>query len=434
MQQNTVFISYRRVMSKHLARSIYIHLQVHGWDVFLDVNTIDSGDFDRIILNQIGARAHFILLISAGALERCAQANDWVLREIQEAVRLERNIVPIVEEGADFQRELAYLPVEIRDAISKKNALPLPHFFFDAALEMLRTRFLKAPEYIPVQEISAIERHEVQRRLLNMENAPAFDEAVSLAQVFKGKRNQDWHPFTTTFPDLPIPETSFCLVPVGAFTMGGGEFSIEHPAHVQQIKSPYWIGQYPITNAEWRQAVNLGVVSEPHHVGDALTWYHDPQFARAPVVGIDASMAKSFAAWMGCQLPSEVEWEYAVRGVESWLYAWGNDWTPSKSIYLVNSGNKPALITTKPEGKSWVGAWHMIGNVWEWTRSRYEPYPYHAQDGREQDQNMGNAHRILRGGSFGLSGEEMMRASFRYDESPASYDLNWGLRLVRPFA
>ncbi len=131
MEQKTVFISYRRALSKHLARSIYMDLRANGWDVFLDVNTIDSGDFDRIILNQIGARAHFILLISPGSLERCANPGDWVLREIQEAVRLERNIVPIIEEGVDFDREMGYLPADLRQVVSKKSGIPLVHSHFE---------------------------------------------------------------------------------------------------------------------------------------------------------------------------------------------------------------------------------------------------------------------------------------------------------------
>jgi hypothetical protein len=67
-----------------------------------------SGDFDRIIFNEIRARAHFILLISSGSLEGCANEGDWGLGEIQEAVRLERNIVPVIEEGADFTHDRSY--------------------------------------------------------------------------------------------------------------------------------------------------------------------------------------------------------------------------------------------------------------------------------------------------------------------------------------
>ena len=169
MEQKTVFISYRRALSKHLARSIYQDLKMNGWDVFLDVNTIDSGDFDRIILNQIGARAHFILLISKGSLERCANNGDWVLREIQEAVRLGRNIVPIVEEETNFSQEISNLPEALRQVISKKNSLPLPHFYFDPAMGMLRKRFLKIPEYVKIQEAPAEDHAEVQRRLNSIE-------------------------------------------------------------------------------------------------------------------------------------------------------------------------------------------------------------------------------------------------------------------------
>lgn len=167
MEQKTVFISYRRALSKHFARSVFLALTGQGFDVFLDVNTIDSGDFDRIILNQIGARAHFILLISDGSLARCANAGDWVLREIQEAVRLDRNIVPVIEEGAIIEKEMSYLPADLRAIVSKKNALPLPHFYFDDGMEKLRSRYLKRPEYINIMPLPVAEQVEAQRRMVN---------------------------------------------------------------------------------------------------------------------------------------------------------------------------------------------------------------------------------------------------------------------------
>ncbi|MBK9751004.1 MAG: toll/interleukin-1 receptor domain-containing protein [Chloroflexi bacterium] len=54
---NTVFISYRRSTSSYLARAIYMDLKQHGYDVFMDVQSIDAGQFDEIILRQIEARA-----------------------------------------------------------------------------------------------------------------------------------------------------------------------------------------------------------------------------------------------------------------------------------------------------------------------------------------------------------------------------------------
>jgi parallel beta-helix repeat protein len=171
MEQKTVFISYRRTQSRHLAGRIAQILRVHGFDVFLDVDTIDSGDFGQIILNQIATRAHFILVISRGSLKRCKNPDDWLLREIQEAIRLGRNIVPVVDEGSDFFSEIGMLPSELRDSISHKNTLPLNHFYFDSGMEKLQERFLKTPQYIQVNATPAEEPQENERRLAKPHDA-----------------------------------------------------------------------------------------------------------------------------------------------------------------------------------------------------------------------------------------------------------------------
>ena len=76
--EKTVFISYRRAASSFLARAIFQNLTASGYDVFMDVESIDSGTFDTIILNQIAARAHFIIILTPGSVERCIENNDWL--------------------------------------------------------------------------------------------------------------------------------------------------------------------------------------------------------------------------------------------------------------------------------------------------------------------------------------------------------------------
>ena len=140
--EKTVFISYRRSASRHLARSITLDLRAHGYDVFFDVDTLDNGAFDQIVLRQIALRAHFVLVLSRGSLERCAEEGDWLRREIEEALATGRNIVPILEAGFSFSSEAKHLPESLSD-LPRFNGIPLYPYYFDAAMETLRKRFLK---------------------------------------------------------------------------------------------------------------------------------------------------------------------------------------------------------------------------------------------------------------------------------------------------
>ncbi|MBN1563236.1 MAG: toll/interleukin-1 receptor domain-containing protein, partial [Anaerolineae bacterium] len=68
--EKTVFISYRRTNMYH-AQAVYLALKNAGFDAFIDYQSIDSGAFDQVILNQIAARAHFVVILTPSALERC---------------------------------------------------------------------------------------------------------------------------------------------------------------------------------------------------------------------------------------------------------------------------------------------------------------------------------------------------------------------------
>lgn len=141
---NTVFISYRRETSAFIARAIFMDLRLHKYDVFMDVESIHSGEFESVILEQLSTRAHFLLILTAGTLERCENPKDWVRREIEEAIRTKRNIIPILVNDFQF-KNIETLPTESLRELSKYNALTLPHEYFDAAMERLRRKFLAVP-------------------------------------------------------------------------------------------------------------------------------------------------------------------------------------------------------------------------------------------------------------------------------------------------
>jgi hypothetical protein len=96
--EKTVFISYRRT-DEPWALAVFGDLTQHGYDVFVDYDGLASGNFETAILENIKARAHFLVLLTPTALERCGDPKDWMRREIEAALDSQRNIVPLMLES-----------------------------------------------------------------------------------------------------------------------------------------------------------------------------------------------------------------------------------------------------------------------------------------------------------------------------------------------
>lgn len=143
--EKTVFISYRRT-NLPWALAVFQDLTHHGYDVFLDYSGIASGDFESAILGNIKARAHFLVLLTPSALERCDNPADWLRREIETALTYQRNIVPLMLEGFDFAAPA--IVGQLRGtlaALKHYNGLPVPPAYFAEAMERLRSRYLNVP-------------------------------------------------------------------------------------------------------------------------------------------------------------------------------------------------------------------------------------------------------------------------------------------------
>ncbi|MGA2350143.1 MAG: tetratricopeptide repeat protein [Terracidiphilus sp.] len=141
----TVFISYRRT-NIPWALAIFQNLTHYGYDVFFDYNGIPSGDFEGIILGNITARAHFLVLLTPSALERCGESGDWLRREIETALDTRRNIVPLMLEGFDFGTpKIASQLTGKLVTLKGYNGLSIPPDYFLEAMDRLRNRFLNVP-------------------------------------------------------------------------------------------------------------------------------------------------------------------------------------------------------------------------------------------------------------------------------------------------
>ncbi|HEY3476910.1 MAG TPA: TIR domain-containing protein [Anaerolineales bacterium] len=143
--EKTAFISYRRT-NIPWALLIYQDLTHHGYDVFFDYKNIKSGDFEQVIIENIQGRAHFVVILTPSALERCNQPGDWLRREIELAIDEKRNIIPLMLEGFNFSSPSIskYLTGKLA-ALKKYNGLNVPADYFEAAMVKLRNDFLTIP-------------------------------------------------------------------------------------------------------------------------------------------------------------------------------------------------------------------------------------------------------------------------------------------------
>ena len=182
--EKTVFISYRRT-NLPWALFVYQNLTMHGYDVFFDYQSIDSGNFESVILDNIRARAHFIVILSPSALENCNKPDDWLRREIETAIDENRNIIPFMVESFDFGSQV------VKNALTGKlkilstyNGLPVQNTYVFEAMQRLRNRYLnKALSDVPkaTLRVNARKITEMQKAAAN--NAPLVDIEKELADT-----------------------------------------------------------------------------------------------------------------------------------------------------------------------------------------------------------------------------------------------------------
>lgn len=128
-----VFISYRRDGGFSSAKLLYEHLRNLGVSPFFDLEELKSGQFDTKLYRSIEESSNFVPILSKNALERCANEGDWLRLEIAYALKLGKNIVPVMLEEFDWPDTL---PEDIR-ALSSYNGIRLSKEYYDASVAKL---------------------------------------------------------------------------------------------------------------------------------------------------------------------------------------------------------------------------------------------------------------------------------------------------------
>jgi formylglycine-generating enzyme required for sulfatase activity len=127
------------------------------------------------------------------------------------------------------------------------------------------------------------------------------------------------------------------------------------------------------------------------------------------------------------RVPTEAEWEWAAGGPEHRRYPWGQTFAVELANTLDGRVLAPSPVGAYPGGAAACGALDLSGNVWEWTHSLYQSYPYRTDDKREDRGAAGR--RTLRGGAWYVR-QRHARVSARDRNHPGNFVTNFGVRVV----
>lgn len=144
-----------------------------------------------------------------------------------------------------------------------------------------------------------------------------------------------------------------------------------------------------------------------------------------PVVHVNWFEASAYCEWAGRRLPTEAEWE-AAAGIQR--YPWGDE-SPAGRAHLDGRLGRCVSVWSYPSGDGPNGLRQMIGNVWEWTASDFEPYPGFSPDPYKDYSQpwFGPGHKVLRGGCWATRAL-MIRNVYRNFYPPHRRDVWAGFR------
>lgn len=137
----SVFISYRRT-GGDTANLIAEKLKSMGYSVFFDVESLRGGKFNEQLFSVIDKCTDFVVILPEGALDRCADKEDWVRKEVTYAMLKGKNIVPVMLRGFTWSNPM---PSGMEELQNYQAVTASDHETFDYAMQRLAS-FLKAPK------------------------------------------------------------------------------------------------------------------------------------------------------------------------------------------------------------------------------------------------------------------------------------------------
>jgi formylglycine-generating enzyme required for sulfatase activity len=246
--------------------------------------------------------------------------------------------------------------------------------------------------------------------------------------------------------DPRLEEDNWVTIPQGTFLMGaqkqnakGRNYDPEalnnESVHVVTLRG-FHIGRFQVTVQEFGAFMTDGGYTARKHWAEGYVkftepehWERQKQYPNRPVVGVNWFEAAAYCRWAGGRLPTEAEWERAVRGPGGARYPWGNE-PPLDGSHANYDGHvgHPTPVGLFPAGDTSEGLCDMLGNVWEWCVDWYGPYKTGSQESPSSPRD--GTYKVLRGGA-GNNYSQFVRVSYRFKYEPTFRSNYIGFRCAR---
>lgn len=277
---------------------------------------------------------------------------------------------------------------------------------------------------------------EIIIRLMSYDPNDRLNSTDDLLTILKTVPQPPWEIAAVT------GDLEWITVPGGKFILGTSVSDpLAHPNEKPRrevVISSFQMTTYPITNLDYRKFIETTNYPKP-------ACWDKPEFNKDdhPLVEISWDDAKAFARWLGGDLPTEAQWEYAARSckriAQGSVYPWGNE-SPTITRANINSfvSRSTSAVKAYPDGRNELGFYDLCGNVWEWCRDVWSDKYYSVItngviDPVNQETNENSDERSLRGACYD-SLISQGRCTARFHDSKDS-KMPWiGFRVVKPIA
>lgn len=203
-------------------------------------------------------------------------------------------------------------------------------------------------------------------------------------------------------------------IPAGKFDMGSESGNLnEAPVHTVSLDG-YWLDRTEVTNEMFVRLLNAeGNKQEGGTTWldptDPFVWVFEkdgtwqtlPERENYPIVNVSWYGAKAYCAWAGRDLPTEAQWEYAAKGMDSHRFPWGNDAPDCNQARFSGCGNTPVEAGSLLQGSNLWGVFDLAGNVAEWINDRYAGDYYQQSPQEDPPGPINGYYRVIRGGHWG---------------------------------